>query len=514
MSKPTIIILTGIIAASAFGGYLYFGRDRAPDLDFIVAKRGDLVQEVSVTGRVKASESVELAFENGGKISRAYADIGDKVLKGQLLVELENADLTAQLMQAEANTKAQRAKLDELKRGTRPEEIKVQEIKVSNAKISLEDAQKNLIDKLNDAYTKSDDAIRNKVDQFFNGPRSPNPQLTFAVSDPELKSDIELGRAGVERVLNEWNFSLDALNVESDLIFYTNEAKTSLSSIKTLLDDSSLAVNALTPSAGISQTTIDSYKADVSTARTNVNTAIANLSTAEGKLRTEESDLALAQEELTLKEAGSTAEQITAQEALWEEAIAKAGSIKAQLSKTNLRSPISGIVTRQDAKEGEIISANTIIVSVISEKQFKIETNLPEADFAKVRVGNAARVTLDAYGSDVLFNAEVAAIDPAETIIDGVATYKTTLKFNAPDGRIKSGMTANIDILAANRSDVIVIPQRAVISRDGDKLVKILNDNDEITEVKAKIGLRGSDGNIEIISGINEGDRVIIFIRE
>lgn len=94
-------------------------------------------------------------------------------------------------------------------------------------------------------------------------------------------------------------------------------------------------------------------------------------------------------------------------------------------------------------------------------------------------------------------------------MIEGVATYKTTFQFTKEDQRIKSGMTANIDILTDKRENVITIPQRAVVSQNGDKIVKI-SEGENIKEVKVKTGLRGSDGNIEILEGVGEGDKVVL----
>jgi len=163
---------------------------------------------------------------------------------------------------------------------------------------------------------------------------------------------------------------------------------------------------------------------------------------------------------------------------------------------------------------GEAVSINVPVAKVISASGFEVEVNIPEADIAKVKLGDKSKVTLDAYGDDALFEAEVVSIDPAETIIEGVATYKTTLQFSEKDDRIKSGMTANLDILTAERHSVIAIPQRAVITKDGQKTVRLLGDNNEVTEVNVQTGLRGSDGKIEILSGVNEGDKVITLTKE
>lgn len=511
IKKKTIVIITIIAVILIVGAYFVFRGDGAPEYEFTVAARGEVAQEVSVTGSVKPAQDVDLAFEKGGKVFYARVAVGDKVVAGQILVSLSNADLIAQLDQAKAGLKVQKATLDELEKGTRAEEISVYQTKVDNADTAFGEAKKDAVDKINDAYTKSEDAVRNKTDKFFTSPRSSSPQFVFNDISSQLKTDIEWGRFLMEGVLNYWNSLLSGLSVSSDLDSGINVAKNNLSQIRAFLDNVALAINSLTVNSSLTQTTIDGYKTDVSTARTNVNTAIANLTTAQEGLSAAQSTLSLARRDLALKQAGSAPEAIAAQEAQVESAAANVKNYEAQIAKTILHAPINGIVTKQDAKAGEIVSAGAVVVSVISESQFEIEANVPEADIAKIKTENGARTTLDAYGNDVIFEAKVTKIDPAETIIEGVATYKITLQFIKKDERLKSGMTANIDILTDKRENVIFIPQRAVVSKGEDKIVSILlnEKTGEMAEVKVKTGLRGSDGNIEIIEGIKEGDKVI-----
>ena len=314
----------------------------------------------------------------------------------------------------------------------------------------------------------------------------------------------------IESMLKSWRLSLDALGINNDLASYLDTAKKNLNQTKGFLDKAALAVNGLTPHSSLSQSTIDTWRADVSTVRTNINTVTNNLTAAEEKLKAAESNLNLEKNNLALKKAGTIEEQIAAQEAQIKSAGANVEYYRAQLAKTMIHSPISGVVTTQNAKVGEIVSANASMVSIISASQFEIEANMPEADIAKVSVGNTSLVTLDAYGGDVVFEAKVVAVDPAETIVDGVATYKVTFQFVKDDERVKSGMTANIDIASASRENVIAVPQRAIIRKNGDQFVRIADD-ESFREVKVETGLRGSDGNIEIISGISEGDKVITF---
>jgi len=146
----------------------------------------------------------------------------------------------------------------------------------------------------------------------------------------------------------------------------------------------------------------------------------------------------------------------------------------------------------------------------MSNAQFQIEANIPEADIAKVKPGQTANVTLDAYGPDVLFHASVVSVDPAETIVDGVPTYKTTFQFEGTDARIKSGMTANIDIQGQMHENVLSVPQRAVVNHNGKKYVTIKTGKNTTKEVVVSLGLRGSDGAIEITDGLSVGDEVVV----
>lgn len=513
-TKSVLVIFLIVVAISAVGYFAYFKKSGLPDYKFIIAKKSELVQTVSVTGRIKPAQSADLSFEKNGKVIWVGAEIGDKVYSGQTLVRIYSADLLAKLSEAKAEVKAQKAKLDELNKGTRQEEIKIQEIKIENQKTAIEEAKKNLINKLQDAYTKSDDAIRNRIDRYFDDPRTSNPQVSFLIADSQLEIDIEWERFLIESVLISWKDSLDELSVLSDFELYIAAAKQNLAKTKSLLDKCALALNGLNQNSNFSQATIDGYRDNTSTARTNVNTASSSLSSSEEKLKTAESALLLNENELVLLNAGATQEQIAKQEALLEKSEASVQNISAEISKTALLSPINGIITVQDAKAGEIISANTVIVSVISEAKFEVEANIPEADISKIKINDNAEITLDAYGDEIIFTAKVISVDPGETMIDGVATYKTVLRFLEEDNRIKSGMTANIDILTDKRENVIAIPQRVVIERNGEKIVRILDDDVNIVhEVAVKIGIRGSDGRREIMEGIKEGDKVIISIK-
>lgn len=510
-SKVTIPI---IITLLAVGGFAIMNRTKAPTYETVVTTRGTLTQEVSVTGTVTPVKSAALAFEKGGKIKGIYVDVGQKVVVGQILAETENADLKAGILDAEANLAAENAKLAELKRGTRPEELQVSETTVVNAQTSKKDADQNLRDKIGDAYTKADDAVRNQVDQFMSNPRTSTPQLNFVVVDDQLRIDIVQKRYGIELLFPTWQKDILTLPNSTDPKQSGELAQKNLAIIRGFLDRVALAVNALTPSGSLSQTTIDGYKGSVATARANINTAIVNLTAAYEKFRTAESNLVLAQNELSLKQAGTTEEQIAGEEARVQQAEAKVETARAQFEKTVLRSPISGIITRKDAKLGEIISGTGSVLSVITDQNLQLDVSIPETDIAKVKIGDTAKVTLDAYSDNVVFTATVTSIDPAATVIEGVPTYNTTLYFTKYDARVKSGMTANIDILTAVRENVLFLPSRAITIDGNRTTVSVENGDKTVSIVPITIGLKSSDGKTEITGGLKDGDRVVIHTKK
>ncbi|MBU3968842.1 biotin/lipoyl-binding protein [Patescibacteria group bacterium] len=214
--KKSFKIIIGVVVVIIIL-FILFGGGKEELYEFIITEKGSLIQEVDVTGRIKPVTEVELAFKNSGKIGQVYVDVRDRVFAGQILLRLDNADSYAQLQWAEAQLKAQEAKLDELKRGSRPEEIQIQIVKVDNAKRSLNDAKQGVIDKIQDGYIKSDDAIRNKADQLFNNPRSDNPDLKLSNTGSQSEIDLEWKRFIIEKIFSPWKTSLDNLSMSSNL---------------------------------------------------------------------------------------------------------------------------------------------------------------------------------------------------------------------------------------------------------------------------------------------------------
>ena len=503
-----LILLVIVFSVILFSG----GSDTDASNEAFTVRLDDLEQIVSVTGRVVPVQEAKLSFERSGKVASVAAEVGAEVSAGQIIVQLENADAYASLLQAQANEKAAEAQLEEVKRGSRAEDIAISEARLASSKQALLDAKQSLVGVMRTAYTVADDAIRNKTDQFFSNPQSRTPTLIFSISNFQLKTDIETQRFAMTDTLVAWKDLLDSVAIsDSGLVVLAGRSVDYAKLVKAYLDRMASAVNSLTANASLSQTVLDSYKASVATSRTSNNSALDGLTSALTGVNSAESNVSVVERELELKRAAATPEAISAAEARVEESRAQVKNADAQFGKTVLRSPFTGVVTAQSATVGEIVSANAPLVSLMSKGRYEIEVNVPEADIAKISVGDMATATLDAYGSDINFPAEVKSIDPAETLVDNVATYKVTLLFTQVDARIKSGMTANLDIVTERLQNIVVVPVRAVQTKSEGKYVRILaKDSLPPEERLVTVGIRGTDGTVEILSGLTVGEQVLI----
>ncbi len=480
-----VLILVVIAIGMSLGG------GSSADQTMTIVK-GDFLQQVSVSGKVVAADNLDLSFEQSGRITSVPVHVGDKVYPGQTLVSQNSAELSAQLQEMQAGIEVQKARLAQLLSGASPEDIALSETAVASAKQKLADA-------LQDAYTKADDAVRGKADQMFSNARSASPHINNVFTS---KSDIENARFSIEGVLTAWSASLGSISASSDLDASVTSTNSNLNKVKTFLDLLAAGVNNLSTNGDVNQATIDKWRTDISTARTSVSATISNITTTREALVSAEADL-------TLKKAPVRQADIDLYQAQIRQAEASMQNVIAQINKRSLRAPITSVVTVVNAKVGSNASAGEVLVSLIGANSLQIESFVPEKNIPFIKLGDKATLTLDAYGAEVPFDATVVSIDPAETIRDGVSTYRVKFAVDKSDERIKSGMTANVLVTTDKRPGVIAVPVGAVAMRDGKKFVQIKN-GEQVEEREVTTGAVSSLGQVEILTGLAEGDVVVL----
>ncbi|HVO28964.1 MAG TPA: efflux RND transporter periplasmic adaptor subunit [Candidatus Paceibacterota bacterium] len=506
MKTRTIIIFAAVVvvAAAAIAWAVSRGGSQ---YQFVSVTQGAITETVSVTGNTTPVHSLDLAFQTGGRIAAVYRQAGDTVNAGDVLAQLDTSSLQAQLAQAQAGVAAAQATLANLQAGPTPQNIQVSQTALAAAQQTLANTYAGADNDVSSAFAKANDAVRNQISPLYTNAETNSPQLTFPVTDSQVVNNAQSQRIQASAELNAWQAELAALEPDastSTLAQALTDAASHLDVIENFLTTVSTAVvdNVNLPAA-----TATAYKTDVANAVTEVQSAASSISATSQSIAAEGAAVAQAQAALSVTLAGSTGQQINAQQAAVQQAQANAQQIQVEIGQASLVSPISGVVTVQNAKVGEIATAGQTVTSVISASDLEVDAYVPETDIGKVAPGDPVVMTFDAFPGET-FDGKVFYIDPAETILSGVVDYEVKVSFNQADQRIKSGLTANLDIQAKTDQNALVLPQYAVIQNVSGTYVDVLQ-NGQITQTPVTLGIRDENGNVEITGGVTAGEQVI-----
>ncbi|MFH1582754.1 MAG: efflux RND transporter periplasmic adaptor subunit [Candidatus Falkowbacteria bacterium] len=235
---------------------------------------------------------------------------------------------------------------------------------------------------------------------------------------------------------------------------------------------------------------------------------------AQAKVDTSYKAWLVAEAQLNQLKAGARAQDISLAQAQVAQAQASLDLVRNQINNNILKAPLDGTITKKNYEAGEQFSSAKPVFSLLGINNFEIEVDVSEADITKVAINDQTEVTLDAFGEDIKFSGQVSFIEPAETVIQDVIYYKVKINFDGKDKDVKSGMTANANITTAKKDNVLIAPSRAVIEKNSSgKFARTLV-LEEVKEVPVTIGLRGDNGLVEILSGLNENDIVVTYIQQ
>jgi HlyD family secretion protein len=135
------------------------------------------------------------------------------------------------------------------------------------------------------------------------------------------------------------------------------------------------------------------------------------------------------------------------------------------LDKTEIRSPIDGIVLKRQVEPGQTVAASlqTPVLFTLAENlaQMQLKVAVDEADVGQVAAGQKANFTVDAY-PDRDFPATLTQVRYAPETVDGVVTYGTLLSLDNADLSLRPGMTATAEILVREEHDAILVPNAAL----------------------------------------------------
>jgi len=178
---------------------------------------------------------------------------------------------------------------------------------------------------------------------------------------------------------------------------------------------------------------------------------------------------------------------------------------KLELSYTEIRAPIDGVIAERFVKVGNTIAVNAITFQVTSLEPLIAYLHIPEREYRRIARGQTAVIAVDALqGSE--FQATVARISP---VIDpGTGTFKITVEVSDPTRRLKPGMFGRINIVYDMHPQALQVPRSAIIDEAGETSVFVVEDAKAVRRI-ITTGY-ANNGNIEIVAGLTGSEKIVV----
>ena len=445
---PAIILLLIVGAWSVFGG-----GNGVPDFETATVENANITRIISETGTIAAAEEVDLAFTTSGRITSILVKEGQEVRAGDPLVRLDATQALAALRAAEARALSAS--------GATSQSISQQDQLVDNAYKSL---------------------MTTDLQAYFAG-SSPVDTTSWSYEQPEITGTYSCKETG------KYTITLYPSNAVSGYSFR----------VSGLEANGTGAVSTSQPqpigSCGLFIQFPEDFVrgGDVAWEIPIPNTRSATYTTRLGAYE-------------AAKEARKLASVDEQNAPIYAAEVEQA---RAALADLTLTAPFSGIITSLSATLGQIASPGTPVLSLISAGSFEVTINIPEDDISDINPGDIAEITFDAI-ENVTLQGEVAYVAPAANTESGFAAFEVIVQLDDDNPQIRSGLTADVDIYADSREEVLAVPVRAVIEEDGTRYVRIMEGEASYYRVPVSVGLRG-EGMYEITGGLSGGERIITF---
>jgi multidrug efflux pump subunit AcrA (membrane-fusion protein) len=409
--------------------------------DWVELAFGDGTGELSASGVVEARE-VAVAAEVGGRAVRVYVDEGDRVVEGDILLELDVSLLATQIAQAEAGVILAQARLTQLEEGARPEEIRRAQATLTLAGVTRDGYQQALLD----ARAARDNP--QELDAQIDAARSRLEVAELAVSQAETawkdtvairnnaqeleariivaRTQVEVARHQVEQTtaqakgaerqkdflgafpsspeydvaVHRWWAAEEALNIARAQLEGAERALANLVATKRNPLELNAQMNAAEARYRIALAERDGAQGALEsllTTRANPQALEARVNAAQAQYETAIAAAEEAQAALELVRAGATAHELEMAGAQVEQAEGVLAGLEVQRDKLTIRSPMAGIITSKTVDHGETVAPGGILFTVSDLDEVTLTVYIPEDDFGLVHLGQEARVTVDSY---------------------------------------------------------------------------------------------------------------------
>lgn len=175
------------------------------------------------------------------------------------------------------------------------------------------------------------------------------------------------------------------------------------------------------------------------------------------------------------------------------------------LNDAYLYSPISGVITQASFVAGQNVLSTDLIAEVVNIEEIYFDTEVDEADISKVSVGQQAEVTLDAYPDRKLQGSVEKIIPQTKKTSSGATVIVVRIKLEEKNLTFINELSGQSEIITKVSKNTLTIPLGAL--REDNSVV--IEQNGQLKESKVETGV-SSDEDVEILSGVNEGDKVLL----
>lgn len=466
--------------------------------DIVTVFVGDLSASATASGQVAAGHEVALSLPSAGRVVDVPVRVGDTVQTGELLVQLETADLQLTLANAQQNVAIQEANLAMLQAPAAAADI-------ASAQAALASAQANLDDLLAGPSELEIAAQEASLRQSEASVWSASAELASAQNSIS-QSQIDAAQAALlSAQLNlEQTQEIDAENPTQETYNALLSAQEAVQSAQARLDELLAG-----PDTAAAQGSVAAAAARYDASEANF--ALQTAETSAARIASAESQLAQAQATLDDLLAGPSETELATTQAQLEQARLNLQDAEDALADASLVAPFDGIVTAVNTTVGEI--ANGTVVQLLDPTSLHVVLSVDEVDVSALTVGQQAIVTLETW-PDVEIPSQVTFIAPGATTNSSTINYEVHLDLpisNLPDTVLpRVGMTANAQLITANREDVLLLPNQAITAdrAAGSYFVQLVQ-GETTEQVEVTIGLRDRQYT-QILSGLAEGDAVQI----
>jgi len=542
----TGITVLVIIGAVYFGWSKYAASQTSIQYATTTVSKGAVSATVSGTGQVAASSQVDLKTKTAGDVVYVKAKSGDKVTTSTVLLSVDASDALKALRDAEANYELSKLSLAKTEAAADPLTLLQSENSLAQAEESKTKAEDNIKKAYEDAYNSltaafldmptvitalhdilySYDIGTNEIivghgvwntDALLNTFSQDNDSelANFVKFKTKAESDYTTARAlfdaNFESYRNSNRYS-DNGTVENLLAETVNTVKSMAQAAKSQSNYLDAWVDNRTSKDYAVFATVSQYQTSLGSYISKTNGHVSSLMSVVRTLQDNRESIVNA--ERTIKEKTASLADLKAGADELELATArlslrqKENSVidaRNTLADCSVRAPFAGVIASFTAKKGDNLT-NGATVGVLVTEQKMATLSLNEVDAAKVKVGQKATLTFDAI-DDLSITGEVAEVDAIGTVSQGVVSYNVKIMFDVQDERVKPGMSVSASIILSNKIGVINVPSAAVKNSGGQSYVEVL-ENDLPVKKTVEVGEVG-DTTTEIISGVNEGDKVV-----